>query len=94
VNTKNLCAYVFLIQAGQYMAHFGSGMRILVVWKTHVGNTFAYLAQTMYHELSHKVGSTQDHNYDEQMCATFAQNAPATAATNAENYNLFLREYL
>jgi hypothetical protein len=94
VNTDNLCAYVFLIRSGQYAAHFGSGMRIMVVWKTHVGNTYSYLAQTMYHELSHKVGSTQDHNYDERACQGFASSAPATAATNAENYNLFLREYL
>ena len=94
VNTDNLCAYVFLIQSGQFMAHYGSGMRIMVVWKTHVGNTYSYLAQTMYHELSHKVGGTQDHNYNEQMCKSFATNAPATAVTNAENFNLFLREYL
>lgn len=93
-NTDNLCAYVFLIKSGQYAAHFGSGMRIMVVWKTHVGNTYSYLAQTMYHELSHKVGSTQDHNYNEQACLNFSKSAPATAATNAENYNLFLREYL
>ncbi len=94
VNTNNLCAYVFLIRSGQFMAHFGSGMRVLVVWKTHAGNTFGYLAQTMYHELSHKVGSTTDHNYDEATCLGFARTAPATAVTNAENYNLFLREYL
>jgi len=94
VNTNNLCAYVFLIKAGQYNAHFGSGMRIMVVWKTHVGNTFSYLAQTMYHELSHKVGSTTDHNYDEQNCLSFAKNAPGTASTNAENYNLFMREFV
>jgi hypothetical protein len=93
-NTDNLCAYVFLIRAGQYAAHFGSGMRIMVVWKTHVGNTYSYLAQTMYHELSHKVGSTQDHNYNEQTCLNFAKTVPATAATNAENYNLFLREFI
>ena len=85
---------MFLVRSGQYLAHFGSGMRIMVVWKTHVSNTYSYLAQTMYHELSHKVGSTQDHNYDEQTCLGFAKTAPATAATNAENYNLFLREYL
>lgn len=93
-NTENLCAYVFLIRAGQFHAHFGSGMRIMVVWKTHVGNTYSYLAQTMYHELSHKVGGTNDHNYDEQACLNFAKTAPAIAATNAENFNLFLREYL
>jgi hypothetical protein len=92
--TKGLCAYVFLVQDGQFMAHFGSGMRVMVVWKTHVGNTFQYLAQTMYHELTHKVGSTTDHNYDEQTCLGFPQTAPAMAVNNAENYNLFLREYL
>jgi hypothetical protein len=94
VNTNNLCAYVFLVRSGQYLAHFGSGMRIMVVWKTHAGNTYSYLAQTMYHELSHKVGSTQDHNYDEQTCLGYARTAPAIAATNAENFNLFLREYI
>ena len=94
VNTDNLCAYVFLIRTGQGAAHFGSGMRIMVVWKTHLNNTYSYLAQTMYHELSHKVGGTQDHNYNEQACLGFARTAPATATTNAENFNLFLREYM
>lgn len=94
VNTDNLCAYVFLVRSGQYLTHFGSGMRIMVVWKTHLNNPSSYLAQTMYHELSHKVGSTQDHNYHEDTCLGFAKTAPGTAATNAENFNLFLREYI
>ncbi len=94
VKTKGLCAYVWLVRTGQGVAHFGSGMRVLVVWKTHVGEKLSYLAQTMYHEISHKVGSTSDHDYDEATCAGFAQSAPAKAATNAENYNLFLREYV
>jgi hypothetical protein len=93
VDTNGLCAYVFLIKAGKYHAHFGSGMRILVVWKTHAGD-LNELVQTMYHELSHKVGSTHDHNYNKQTCAGYAINAPAKAVTNAENYNLFLREYM
>ena len=57
VNTDNLCAYVFLVRTGQHLAHFGSGMRIMVVWKTHAKNMDSYLAQTIYHELSHKVGT-------------------------------------
>jgi hypothetical protein len=94
VNTNGLCAYVFLIRSGQYAAHVGSGMRIMVVWKTHANKTDSYLAQTMYHELSHKVASTEDRNYNEQVCLGFARTAPGTAASNAENYNLFLREYM
>ena len=93
VSTSGLCAYVFLIRSGNTHVHFGSGMRILVVWKTHAGD-LKELVQTMYHELSHKVGSTHDHNYNEQTCAGYAINAPAKAVTNAENYNLFLREYM
>jgi hypothetical protein len=94
VDTKGLCAYVFLVRSGQYLAHFGSGMRIMVVWKTHANKSDSYLAQTMYHELSHKVASTRDHNYNEPLCLGFSKTAPATAASNAENYNLFLREYM
>jgi hypothetical protein len=44
----------------------------------------------MYHELSHKVGSTDDKNYDESTCRGYASNNPAMAVRNAENYNLFL----
>src|SRR5579872_6935346 len=28
VNTKNLCAYVFLVRSGAFVHHVGSGMRI------------------------------------------------------------------
>lgn len=94
VDTTDLCAYVWLVKSGQSRVHVGSGMRILVVWKTHANNTFGYLAQTMYHELSHKVASTFDHAYKEQLCKNFCSSAPQTAVTNAENFNLFLREYL
>lgn len=94
VDTAGLCAYVWLIKSGQSRIHVGSGMRILVVWKTHVNDTFSYLAQTMYHELSHKVASTFDHAYDEHRCRGFCSTAPKTAISNAENFNLFLREYL
>jgi hypothetical protein len=94
MNTSGLCAHVFLIKDGKHLVHAGSGMRVMVVWKTHVGEPVKYLAQTMYHELTHKVSSTDDHNYSEHTCAQYAKTSPATAVTNAENFNLFLREYL
>jgi hypothetical protein len=94
VNTKNLCAYVWMIRQGGQSFHVGSGMRILTVWKTHANMPLDYLAQTMYHELTHKVGSTTDVNYSEQTCLDFAKNAPQSAVQNAENYNLFLREFM
>lgn len=93
VNTDNLCAYVFLVRSGQFVHHVGSGMRILVVWKTHQNADLTYLTETMYHELTHKVGSTTDITYDRDQCLKLALNRPADAARNAENYNLFLGEY-
>ena len=48
----------------------------------------------MYHELSHKVGGTDDLSYDENVFRNFAANNPQNAALNAEDYNLFLREFL
>jgi hypothetical protein len=94
VNTDNLCAYVFLIRSGQFMHHQGTGMRILVVWKTHANEEPGYLAETMYHELAHKVGGVADLNYDPTVCQQFAISAPQNAANNAENYNRFLGEFL
>jgi hypothetical protein len=69
-------------------------MRILVVWKTHAKADLTYLCETMYHELTHKVGSTKDVVYDSAQCQALASSNPADAASNAENYNLFLKEYL
>lgn len=93
VNTAGLCAYVFLVRSGQYVHHVGSGMRILVVWKTHADADLTYLSETMYHELTHKVGSTTDLCYDPNQCLQLAIQRPADAARNAENYNRFLGEY-
>ena len=49
-------------QFGQAI-HVGSGMRVLMVPKTHNGNVND-LAETMYHELSHKAGGTHDITYN------------------------------
>lgn len=94
-----LCGYVWLIrnrgpgdQFGQAI-HVGSGMRVLMVPKTHNGNVND-LAETMYHELSHKVGGTHDITYNVDACLENARTNPQQAALNAENYNRFLGEFI
>lgn len=91
-STKGLCGYVFLIRTAQGAAHFGSGMRVLLVPRSH--GSIDDMVQTMYHELSHKVGSTKDITYSEDQCEQNAKTKPELATTNAENFNLFVREYL
>jgi hypothetical protein len=90
---KGLCGYVWLVRTQQGVVHFGSGMRVLLVPRTH-GGSIKDLAETMYHELSHKVGSTKDITYNAGQCEQNAKTNPLNASTNAENFNLFLREYL
>jgi len=93
VNTSGLCAYVWMVRSGQFMHHVGSGMRVLVVWSTHSLHNASYLSETMYHELTHKVGSTTDVVYDRAQCLQLAKDKPQDAARNAENYNRFLSEF-
>jgi hypothetical protein len=75
------------------MHHVGTGMRILVVWKTHASNDLNYLSETMCHELTHKIGSTTDIVYNRAHRQQLTAQRPADAARNAENYNLFLSEF-
>lgn len=96
---KGLCGYVWLMRNRgpgdkfSKMIHAGSGMRVLLVPRTH-GGRIGDLAETMYHELSHKVGGTKDITYDVTTCKQNALHTPQKAALNAENYNRFLGEYL
>ena len=94
VNTKDLCGMVHLVKSGEDYYHVGSGMRVLVVWATHAQSDLNYLAETMYHELTHKVGNTDDVGYDRSFCEQLAEREPHNAVRNAENYNLFFSEYL
>ena len=91
-SSGGLCGYVFLVKAGQFRAHFGSGMRIMVVPGTHGGDLKA-LAETMYHEIAHKVGGVTDICYPVDKCLALAAGNPADAANNAENYNRFAGEF-
>lgn len=91
---QGLCGYVFLIanQRGLPASHYGSGMRVMMVPRTHNGNV-GDLAETMYHELAHKIGGVQDLTYDIDTCLSNAKSNPQAAADNAENYNRFFGEF-
>jgi hypothetical protein len=69
--------------------HVGSGMRI------YIGPTFGTRnqhedAQTVYHEMTHKVLGTNDHAYDPNPCRALARTDPASARKNADNYAYFV----
>jgi len=67
------------------------GLTVYVVPKAHSGDT-KYLAETLYHELSHAVANTDDLTYDEPSCKKLAQEGGASI--NAENYCLFASHYM
>ncbi|MEO1618970.1 MAG: M35 family metallo-endopeptidase [Planctomycetota bacterium] len=98
-SSGGLCGYVWMVRndgPGDAFAgtiHAGSGMRVLMVPKTHDGNVND-LAETMYHELTHKVGGTDDLSYDVDVCLGYAKTNTQFAALNAENYNRFLGEFI
>lgn len=74
-------------------AHVGSGMRIMIYPGCH-GNIPA-LVETLYHEISHKIGGTVDSIEDDPiLCAQCAINDSVRAVSNAANYSLFLSEFL
>jgi hypothetical protein len=85
-------AYAFPTDArgqSETKQHVGSGMRI------YIGPAFGTRnrhedAQTVYHEMTHKVLGTNDHMYDADPCRDLALNFPAKARKNADNYAYFI----
>jgi len=67
------------------------GLTVYVVPKSHAGD-IKYLAETLYHELSHAVANTDDLTYDETACRQLAQ--AGSGSSNAENYCLFASSYM
>jgi hypothetical protein len=51
------------------------------------------LVLTLYHELSHALGNTDDLTYSTQLCRFYASKNPGLAANNAENYCQFAGEF-
>jgi hypothetical protein len=70
--------------------HVGSGIRIILgpAWSS--ASTPRERAGTIYHELTHKILGTNDHAYD-AACTSLSKSQ---ARANADNYNLFLMDYM
>lgn len=62
------------------------------VWMVPKANT-RELVLTLYHELSHAIGGTDDLTYSLHLCQFYAQKNPYLAANNAENYCQFAAEF-
>lgn len=74
--------------------HVGSGMRIYLgpqFFST--GDNWERL-QTVYHELTHKVLGTNDHEYGPKACRELATLDPQKAMINADNYGYFVTSLL
>lgn len=48
---------------------------------------------TLLHEISHLVGNTEDHRYQQEDCLKLARNNPAKAMNNADNYQYYLESF-
>jgi peptidyl-Lys metalloendopeptidase len=72
----------------------GSGYRIVLgKWFTADPDQYE-AAQTIYHELTHKVAHTVDHAYGVEKCRKLASAEPRKAVENADNFGYFMKSYL
>jgi hypothetical protein len=72
----------------------GSGYRI-VLGKWFIADPDTYeAAQTIYHELTHKVAHTKDYAYGVMNCRALAQNDPRQAVDNADSFGYFMKSFL
>jgi hypothetical protein len=84
---QQVYGYVFHHQAG-------SGYRIILgKWFTADPDQYE-AAQTIYHELTHKVGKTKDHCYGVDLCRKLAKSEPRKAIENADNFGYFMKSFL
>lgn len=81
--------------AEPFAAHVGSGLRV------HLGERFFHpskttidRANTIYHELSHKLLRTVDHVYSAQLCLELARTNPEEALWNADNWAWYAINFL
>jgi hypothetical protein len=72
------------------LAHAGSGMRLYLGYQTLMAPRVddLDLIQSIYHELTHKVLATNDHDYGEEPCKSLISDG--RALENADNYGFFL----
>lgn len=72
----------------------GSGFRI-ILGKWFLCDPDPYeAAQTIYHELTHKLCQTKDHAYGTEKCVSLASTAPQQAVNNADSFGYFMKSYL
>jgi hypothetical protein len=72
----------------------GSGYRIVLgKWFTADPDQYE-AAQTIYHELTHKVSKTKDHCYGVTLCRQLAVSDPRKAVENADNLGYYMKSYL
>lgn len=76
---------------GEY--HVGSGMRIILGKAFSSFTTKYQRAGVIYHELTHKVLGTNDHNYKIKECKALASKNTPKAMKNANNYYFFIKEF-
>ncbi len=88
-NTSTVYGFVWSPSWG----HVGSGYRVIL------GNVFLRDrtphedAQTIYHELTHKVLKTKDHAYGKEKCKLLV-STPANALTNADSFAYYAVSFL
>ncbi len=95
-NAGGFFGFAFPMNAGKESesrtrGHVGSGFRI------YLGKEYFSTAsnsmdrpQTVYHELTHKVLATNDHEYGAAGCRALAISDPAKAKKNADSYGYFV----
>lgn len=90
---KSIEAWVYPLPGGARRHgtyHVGSGFRLILGPTIFFAGTPQSHAATIYHELTHKILGTNDHYYEDD-CKGVPRNV---AITNADNYCLFIREYM
>jgi hypothetical protein len=81
--------------AEPFSAHVGSGLRVYLGERFfHPSKTTIDRANTVYHELSHKLLKTVDHEYGAQSCLALARSAPEQAIWNADNWSFYAINFL
>jgi hypothetical protein len=78
-----------------FAAHVGSGLRLALGERFfHPSKSTIDRANTVYHELSHKLLKTVDHEYGAQSCLELARRDPQQALWNADNWSWYAMSFL
>lgn len=78
-----------------YVTAAGAGITINLCQKFFTAPLYGTDSQvgTLLHEITHLVGNTQDYKYDWEAAKALAENNPADAMNNADNYEYYLESF-